>query len=299
MATDLIIATQPEKTRIPQKVLRGTQVAPDVRIVGATSRAIPIATPRRNNLFSETLLEMSSTRPPRRMADLFMSMLLHTLILLSLLLPPLYFTETIDLNRFAQTFLVAPPPPPSPPPMAQAAAKVAPTPRRLFTSGKLLAPTSIPQKVAILKEEPLPPDIGVGVAGGIVGGVPGGQLGDVIGGIISEASRANIPLPTPSTSEPRAPIRVGGHVRRPRLLVQTVPVYPTLAKQAKLEGTVSIDAVIDTQGNVVEMRVVSGNPLLISAALEAVQQWKYEPTYLNDQPIAVRLVVTVTFRLER
>jgi TonB family protein len=56
--------------------------------------------------------------------------------------------------------------------------------------------------------------------------------------------------------------------------------------------------VIDTEGNVVEMCVVSGNPLLISAALEAVRQWKYEPTYLNDRPIAVQLVVTVIFKLE-
>jgi protein TonB len=296
MATDLITARQAEKKPAPQQVLPRTQVAWDARIAGSTSRAIPIAAARRNNLFSEALLEMSSTRQPRRTADLFMSILLHTLILLVLLLPPLYFTETIDLKGFAQTFLVAPPPPPPPPPMAQTVAKAGPTPRRVFTSaGKLLAPSSIPQKIAMLKEEPLPPDLGTGVAGGVPGGVPGGQLGGAIGSILSGASR--IPLPTP-TSQPRAPIRVGGRVRPPRPLVQAAPVFPILAKQTKLEGNVSIDAVIDTEGNVVEMRVVSGNPLLISAALEAVRQWKYEPTYLNDRPIAVQLVVTVIFKLE-
>jgi protein TonB len=298
MATDLITATQAEKKPAPQQVLPRTQVAWDARIAGSASRSIPIAVAPRNNLFSETLLEMSSTRQPRRTADLFMSILLHTLILLALLLPPLYFTETIDLKGFAQTFLVAPPPPPPPPPMAQTVAKAVPTPRRVFTSaGKLLAPSSIPQKIAMLKEEPLPPDIGAGVAGGVPGGVPGGQLGGVIGGILSGASRTYVPVPTP-TSQPRAPIRVGGRVRPPRPLVQAAPVYPILAKQTKLEGNVSIDAVIDTEGNVVEMRVVSGNPLLISAALEAVRQWKYEPTYLNDRPIAVQLVVTVIFKLE-
>jgi protein TonB len=77
------------------------------------------------------------------------------------------------------------------------------------------------------------------------------------------------------------------------------PVYPPLAKQTKVQGIVSIDAVIDTEGNVVEMRVVSGHPLLISAALDAVKNWKYEPTYLNDQAIAVQLIVTVTFQLDR
>jgi protein TonB len=66
-----------------------------------------------------------------------------------------------------------------------------------------------------------------------------------------------------------------------------------------MQGVVSIDAVIDTEGNVVEMKVVSGHQLLIPAALEAVRQWKYEPTYLNDQPIAVQLIVKVTFQLSQ
>ena len=61
----------------------------------------------------------------------------------------------------------------------------------------------------------------------------------------------------------------------------------------------SIDAVIDTEGNVVEMRVVSGPPLLIPAAVNAVRNWKYEPTFLNDQAIAVQLIVTVKFRLQQ
>ena len=241
---------------------------------------------------------MSSTRSPRSTVDLFLSMLFHTLVLVALLLPPLYFTDTIDVQGLAQTFLVAPPPPP--PPMAQTVAKVLPTPRWVFTTGgKLLAPSAIPQRVAILKEEPLPPDITSGVAGGVLGGVPGGQIDGVLGGIISGASRTYVPAPTPSNSESRAPIRVGGRVRPPRQLVQTVPVYPTLARQSKIDGIVLIDAVIDTEGNVVEMRVVSGHALLLNAALAAVRQWKYQPTYLRDQAIAVQLIVTVTFKLDR
>jgi len=150
----------------------------------------------------------------------------------------------------------------------------------------------------MLKEEPLPPDVGLGVVGGVPGGVPGGQLGGVIGGIVSDASRTNVPLPVPAVVQPRAPLRVGGRIRPPRVLSKPAPAYPPLAKQTKVQGVVTIDAVIDTEGNVVEMRVVSGHPLLISAALESVKQWKYEPTYLNDQPIAVQLIVTVTFQLE-
>jgi periplasmic protein TonB len=255
---------------------------------------LPVAA-RRNDLFSETLLEMSSTRPQRRTEDLVISVVFHAAVLLALVLPSLYFTDTIDLKRFAQTLLVAPPPPPPPAPIAQSSAKTVPAPRRVFMSeGKLLAPTSIPQKVAMLKEQTLEPDIAS--AGGIPGGVPGGQMGGVIGGVIS-GSRAYIPAPVSNVPQPRAPVRVGGHVKPPKPLVQRAPVYPILARQAHLQGTVSIDSVIDSTGNVVEMQVVSGPPLLIQAALDAVREWKYEPTYLNDQAVPVRLVVTVVFRL--
>jgi len=260
--------------------------------------AIRLTASRQPKWFSEALLDMSSTRQPRQSLDLFLSILLHMLVLTALIWPSLYFSETIDLKGFTQTLLVAPPPPPPPPP-AQAIARAASIPRRTFvTGGRLTAPTFIPQKVAILKEEPLPPDAGMGVLGGVPGGVPGGQLGGVIGGIVSDAARTNVPLPSPAVVQPRTPVRVGGRIRPPRSLSKPAPHYPPLAKQTKVQGVVTIDAVIDTEGNVVEMRLVSGHPLLISAALDAVRQWKYEPTYLNDQPIAVQLVVTVTFQLE-
>ena len=125
---------------------------------------------------AEALLEQSPTRPGRRTWDLFLSLLLHAIFIATLILIPLYFTEAIDLKQFTQTFLLAPPPPPPPPPPASPMiAKVSSAPKRIFTSGgKLLAPTAIPEKVAMLKEEALPPD--VEVVGGVPGGVPGGQV---------------------------------------------------------------------------------------------------------------------------
>jgi protein TonB len=71
-----------------------------------------------------------------------------------------------------------------------------------------------------------------------------------------------------------------------------------LAKQARIQGDVTIDAVIDKTGSVVEMRVVSGPPLLIPAALTAARMWKFEPTYLNDEPIDVQFILTVHFQLQ-
>jgi protein TonB len=256
-------------------------------------RSVPVR-PCQRELFAETLLEASSSRHAKRTAKLSFSIGLHILVLLVLVLPPLYFTDSLDLKQFTQTFLVAPPPPPPPPPPV---VKTNRAPRRVFLSGgKLIAPTAVPSRVVILKEEPLPPEMGTGIAGGVPGGVPGGQLGGVIGGIISDVSRAKPPVPVLSVQR-RAPVRVGGRVRPPRVLSKTSPIYPPLAKQTRVEGVVSIDAVIDTDGNVSEMSVVSGHPLLISAALDAVKKWKYEPTYLNDQAVAVQLIVTVTFQL--
>ena len=92
-------------------------------------------------------------------------------------------------------------------------------------------------------------------------------------------------------------MRVGGHVRAPKVIVQVLPKYPPLARQTHIQGQVQIDAILDEQGNVREMKVISGPPLLYQAALDALKQWKYEPTYLNDQPIAVQMIVTITFQL--
>ncbi len=254
-----------------------------------------------HQLFRDALLELSTTRPGRRTRDFMVSLLVHTLVLTLVILVPLVYTETIDLNAFTRTFLVAPPPPPPPPPppAATAAAKVTKAPRRVFTAGgKLLAPTAIPKEVAIIKEEALPPDVGLGlgVEGGVPGGVPGGQLGGVIGGIVGSSPRTQVPPPPPPNA--RAPVRVGGRVMPPKLIYGPQPDYPALAKQAKIQGDVVLDAVIDTQGNVVELSVISGHPLLVPAALAAVRQWKYQPTYLNDEPVPVALHVNVKFRLQ-
>jgi len=146
----------------------------------------------------------------------------------------------------------------------------------------------------MLKEKPLPPDIAVGVVGGVPGGVPGGQLGGVICGIVSDAFCTNVPLRAAPLMRPRAPVRVAGRARPARLLSKPSPVYRPLAGETGAQGVVTVDAVIDTEGNVVEMRVVSH---CCSPRLWTVKHWKYEPTYLNDQSIAVQLIVTVTFQL--
>jgi TonB family protein len=158
-------------------------------------------------------------------------------------------------------------------------------------------PTAIPKQIAMVKEAPLPPEP---ESGGVFGGVPGGVTGGVIGGLlegIKGPEAPPLPEPRPVVEKARGPIPVGGNVQPPRILYQATPEYPTLAQQAGIQGEVIISAVIDSQGNVVDMKVVSGPPLLYMAAMKALAKWKFQPTYLNGEPVAIKWNATVTFRI--
>ena len=245
------------------------------------------------------LLEENHIKSGSRTLSGALAVLLHVVVIAGPILAGLYYTDSINIKQFASTTLVAPPPPPPPPPPATGAViKSKVVHHTLVNAGKLLAPTVIPKHIAEIKEAPLEPDSFGGVAGGVPGGMPGGQMGGVLGGVIGGVlNTAARPVPPPPSVKPKGPVRVGGHVRAPKAIVIVRPEYPPLARQVHLQGQVQIDAVLDEQGNVVEMKVVSGPPLLYQAALDALKKWKYEPTYLNDRPIAVQMIVTITFQL--
>ena len=129
-----------------------------------------------------------------------------------------------------------------------------------------------------------------GVQGGVLGGVPGGTLGGVVGGVIGGA-------PKEEPAAPSGPVRVGGKIHAPSKLNNVPPVYPPMAKQARVEGTVILEATISEQGRVTNVKVLRGIPLLDNSALDAVKQWHYSPTLLNGTPVPVIMTVTVNFRL--
>ncbi|MCI0349267.1 MAG: hypothetical protein L0Z53_07575, partial [Acidobacteriales bacterium] len=118
-------------------------------------------------------------------------------------------------------------------PLGQSLPRPARAPQRVFTvAGKLQAPTAVPQKIAMLKEEALLPEASLGVQGGVPDGVPGGQLGGVlggiIGGVISNSQKAPVFPPAPRIAQ-KAPIRVGGRVKPPLQVSAPPPFYPPLA----------------------------------------------------------------------
>jgi protein TonB len=225
--------------------------------------------------------------------NFFVSVLGHGFVVVLLILVPLLYTHAINMPQFEKTLLVAPPPPPPPPAAVHVTRRV---PKSFFTQGKLFAPKFIPKKIEQVKEEPPAQPVLGGETGGVPGGVPGGQLGGVLGGILG-GSRQFAQPPPPKSATHVGPYHVGAKVQAPRLIYQVQPIYPALAKQVRVQGDVVIDSVIDQQGKVTQMRVVSGNPLLVQSAVQALEQWRYQPTLLNGEPVPVDMFVTVHFQL--
>jgi protein TonB len=260
---------------------------------------IEVQLPERADTFVSALLEVPCEYKHRNPMEWVVSFSVHVVLLTLLLMVPLFFTQTLDLKAFQNTWLVAPAPPPPPPPPAPAMERIVTrSVTRLMQDGHMTAPTAIPKKIAIIKEAPLPPeDTSGGVVGGVPGGIPGGQAGGVLGGIIGSTGGGNGPVFAPPPPTKRV-VRVGGNLRPPRQVFSVPPEYPVIAKQAHVQGTVIIDAVIDEQGNVVQAHVISGPPLLIPSALQTVLKWKYQPSFLNGEPISVAMHVEVHFVLE-
>src|ERR1700719_2806020 len=220
------------------------------------------------------------------------SMIAQIIFLGILILIPLIYTEALPKTMMA-TLLVAPPPPPPPPPPPVAAQVVHIKPQvHLMDAGKLVAPKVIPKDVKIIKEDA--PDVNAGMQGGVPGGVAGGSMGGGIGGVIGGMGGA---APPPKPAQQR--IRQGGSVQAALLVNKVQPVYPPLARQTRISGTVRLHALISKSGTVESLEVLSGHPLLVRAAMDAVQQWKYKPTLLNGEPVEVDTTIDVIFSLNQ
>jgi protein TonB len=215
---------------------------------------------------------------------------LHALGAAAVVIVPLLGNEPLPSESdhvanafFASPQLAAPPPPPPPPAAARAA--VAPKVKPAQESSSFTAPIDVPKDLA--PDSSLDLGIEGGVPGGVEGGVPGGVVGGVVGGL--EAA------PPP----PAQVIRVGGVIREPKKVKDVAPVYPNIAKTAKIQGVVILEAQINPQGKVEGVKVLRSIPTLDESAMEAVRQWVYTPTLIDGVPVSVIMTVTVNFVLRR
>jgi protein TonB len=211
------------------------------------------------------------------------SVALHSVFAVAIIVVPILKGGLLPDPAAVKAFFVEPmeapaPPPPPPPPVPRAT-----------RAPKIMAPDLMDDMfVAPVVEELLPEDgldLGIGLVGGVAGGVPGGVIGGVVGGL------PDAPPP------PQRAIRVGGQIKQPRKLKDVAPVYPDIAKQARVQGVVILECTISPQGKVTNVKVLRGIPLLNDSAVSAVRQWVYTPTLLNGVPVPVIMTVTVNFKL--
>ncbi len=234
-------------------------------------------------MFDQLVVSSAQANRTNKPWTVTVSAIVQSLIVGIFILIPLIYTEALPKGML-NTFLVAPaPPPPPPPPAAPVHTVVRP---RIVTPQRMVAPTVIPKTVQMIKDEA--PDIG---AAGVEGGVGGGAVGGVLGGIIGGAA----PPPPPRPTQTR--IRVGGNVQAASLLRRVDPLYPQIAKTAHVSGTVVLHAIIAKDGTIQQLEYVSGPPLLMRAAMDAVREWRYKPTLLNGDAVEVDTTIQVVFTL--
>jgi protein TonB len=159
-----------------------------------------------------------------------------------------------------------------------------------MVNNTLTAPTKIPKEIKMVKEDSSPPPSS-GVAGmeGMTGGSSGGVLGGLLGGVGKAA-------PVVKAAAPKK-ISVSSGVMQGQVLVKTQPQYPAIAKAARIQGTVVLQATISKSGTIENLHVVSGPPMLQQAAMDAVRSWRYKPYILNSEPVEVETQVNVVFNL--
>ena len=223
------------------------------------------------------------------------------------------------IEKPIRAFVVSSAPPPPPPPPPPAATHASSTPKTPHVEKKtpiitphntFHQPTKVPNEVP--KVEPVdsadtpstdtasPDDTG-GVPGGVVGGEKGGVIGGVVGGVIGGTLGGTLggKLGGELGGQGDKPMRVGGDVSAPVAIKRIDPQYTEVARSARMEGVVIIEAIIDTNGRVTDARVLKSLGMgLDDSALDAVKRWRFTPGKLNGQPVPVIYNLTVNFRLQ-
>jgi protein TonB len=231
----------------------------------------------------------------------------HVAIIAVMVLGPMWFTEAQPIASLKASETTTPPPPLKipraipvvDPPGGKQPASAPRKPAELFT------PERIPEKITpkdfgpVSDTAPSVPN----VTGGIPNGIPGGDnngvpFGDVNFGPTTRQPQPPPPPPAPIPPPPPPPAppqRIGGDVAAANLDHQVKPQYPPLARAARVQDYVILQAVISKTGTIEDLKVLRGHPLLNEAAMEAVRQWRYRPQTLNGLPIEVVTTITVNF----
>jgi protein TonB len=222
------------------------------------------------------------------------SLTAQTLLVGVLIAIPLIFSDHLPDVRLFTPLSLPSPPPPLPSQQTQTATSSSSS-RNSFAQARIFTPTHLADlsnlpEVGFVEAPPTFTSVAeAGVPGGT--GLPQ-AINQIIQPIAQPKPRVADPPPIPLKPQP-----VGGDVQAAKLINKVIPVYPPLARQARVSGTVQLLGVIAKDGTIQQLQVTSGHPLLVKAALDAVRQWIYRPTLLNGQAVEVIAPIDVIFKL--
>jgi periplasmic protein TonB len=236
-------------------------------------------------MFEDSLMESSNKIKAKSKYWSMVSLLLNGGILIAVIIWPLLHPQALPTDVMAP-LMVAPPPPPPPPPAPQAP-KVQIKSETL--SKELQAPSKIPKEIKLVQESAIPPSMdSVKGIEGLENGTPGG-MSTIMDGIGTGTPKV--------MRQTHRSLSISSGVMDGNLLDKTVPQYPEIAREARIQGIVVLQATISTTGFIKNLRVLSGPPMLQQAAMDAVRSWRYKPYLLNGNPIEVETTINVVFSL--
>ncbi len=266
--------------------------APPVPIAGGR-----VMGEREHAMFLESLVESCKQREPRRGWATLLSFSLQTACIGLLVLLPLLYTGALPPLMLSEPVMAPPAAPPAHPRVSERTVDLVRPPSELTETGGIRLPLRIPTTIYMPKgREQAPAPVSWG---GDDLGVPGSTGTEVANNSVLRDLLRATGNTVPERAVPVSRLTVSEGVQGALLIRRIVPPYPPLARQAGVQGSVLMRAVISREGTIESLTVLSGHPLLIKAAMDAVKQWRYRPTYLNRQPIEVETEITVNFVLGR
>ena len=242
-------------------------------------------------MFADPSYDTAWAPSSRRGWTTFVSFALQMFGVGVLLFLPLIYNEAIPAIKLYPV-LAAPLPPPGPAPAAPHARSA--RTQTNINGPHVTIPTSFPNHPAILNDAPVSDSVSLDDTRGVPGGTGVHGVRDGVLGSVGIAAVMPPPAPRPLARPPRISRMMEGN-----LIHRVQPVYPMSAKIAHIQGSVVLRAVISKDGAIENLAVISGHPMLVKAAIDAVSLWRYRPYMLNDEPFEVETQVTVNFILNQ
>jgi protein TonB len=164
-----------------------------------------------------------------------------------------------------------------------------------LTPNEVVQPTVVPKEVPKAPAAPEGDGVDGGVDGGVEGGVEGGVIGGVVGGVLGGTLGGVLGGVEGGTSTD--PVPLAPDMDPPERILKVEPVYPEMARKARIQGRVVLQAIINEDGDVEGVTVLKGNPMLDESAIQAVRKWKYKPARQNGRPVKIYFTIQVEFTL--